>query len=192
MVSKRQKKVLIGTAAIAAFLFFISKKSKAMDTTENTNATGSAPTPAELRAALKFILDRYGRETAKKVEQLYRWETRHFESRQYKKTFSPGMEPSPQTNTVFPFGWTSLKIYAQQNNIPASAFYLAGPFTEGGTGRQKKFVGFPNVKTAMDFLVFMINRRGGNWGKWFSLDASAAANYVRNLNAVRPVIVNSL
>lgn len=191
MVNKRKKKVLIGTAAIAVFLYLISKKSNAMETTPNPN-NSTEPTPAELRAALKFILDRYGRETAKKVEQLYRWETRHFESRQYKKTFTPGMEPSPQTNNVFPYGWSSLKAYAQQNNIPASAFYLAGPFTEGGTGRQKKFVGFPNVKTAMDFVVFMINRRGGNWGKWFSLEPTAAANYVRNLNAVRAVIVNSL
>ena len=185
---KSKKSIVAKAVVIGLFFYLISKRSRAMS---NANIENELR-PESIKNALATIKQRHGREVAKRVEQLYRKETRHFESGQFKKTLSPGMEPAPQTNSVFPFGWNSLRIFASQNNLNANQFYIAGPFTEGGTGRQKKFIGFPNLVTAMEFLVFMINRRGGNWGKWYSLNEADAARYQNSLNQISTPIVNSL
>jgi hypothetical protein len=185
---KNKNSVIAKAVVIGLFFYLISKRSKAMS---NQNIE-SELTPDNIRNSLAIIKQRHGREIAKRVEQLYRKETRHFQSGQFKGTLSPGMEPSPQTNSVFPFGWNSLKLFAQQNNIGSGSFFLAGPYTEGGTGRQKKFIGFPDLVTAMEFLIFMINRRGGNWGKWYSLNESDATRYQNSLNQISTPIVNSL
>ena len=185
---KPKKSFVAKAVVIGLFFYLISKRSKAMS---NANIENELR-PESIKNALATIKQRHGREVAKRVEQLYRKETRHFESGQFRKTLSPGMEPSPQTNLIFPFGWNSLKIFAQQNNLRSDQFFISGPFTEGGTGKQKKFIGFPDLITAMEFLIFMINRRGGNWGKWFSLDSTAAARYENSLNNISTPIVNSL
>jgi len=185
---KNKNSIIAKVAVIGLFFYLISKRSNAMS---NTNIS-SELMPENIKRALATIKQRHGREIAKRVEQLYRKETRHFQSGQFKGTLSPGMEPSPQSNLVFPFGWNSLKIFAEQNNIAANKFFLSGTYTEGGTGIQKKFIGFPDLVTAMEFLIFMIKRRGGNWGKWYSLNEMAAARYENSLNQISTPIVNSI
>jgi hypothetical protein len=171
---------IIGAAALFYFLFVRATKAPKKELTE-----------ADIKAALKRIYDQYGREKTTKLEALYRNESAHFTSGQFKDTYSPGMEISPQTNTVFPFGWSSLKIFADNNNIPYSSFFASQNFTEGGTGRQKKFVGFPDLYTAMKFVMFTIERRNWNFGKWAAFDDQIAADYNAYLERIRTPYTNS-
>ena len=101
------------------------------------------------------------------------------------------MEPSPNTNRIFPYGWNSLKNFALENNIPASSFYIGGPYTEGGTGRQKYFVGFPNLYTSMLFVMYVISKRGWNFGKWFSFNEASAQHYNEQISKIIPRITNT-
>lgn len=182
MVKKNKYTTLkiIGAAALFYFLFVRARKAPAAELTETS-----------IKQALKKIYDQYGREKTTKLEALYRNESGHFTSRQFKNTYSPGMEVSPQTNTTFPFGWSSLKTFADQNNIPYNSFFASQNFTEGGTGIQKKFVGFPDLYTAMKFVMYVIEKRGWNFGKWAAFDAAIAARYDAKLNTIRTPYTNS-
>lgn len=171
---------IIGAAALFYFLFVRARKAPAAELSE-----------MNIEQALKKIYDEYGKEKTTKLEALYRNESGHFTSGQFKNTYSPGMEVSPQTNTVFPFGWSSLKVFADNNNIPYNKFFASRDFTEGGTGIQKKFVGFPDLYTAMKFVMFTIGRRNWNFGKWAAFDDAIAARYDAKLDTIRTPITNS-
>lgn len=177
---KNRTITIIGAAALFYFLFVRARTAPAAQFTE-----------ADIKAALKKIYDQYGREKTTKLEALYRNETAHFTSGQFKGTFSPGMEVSPQTNTTFPFGWSSLKVFADNNNIPYSKFFASQNYTEGGTGTPKKFVGFPDLYTAMKFVMFTIERRNWNFGKWRAFDEQIAATYNAKLDTIRTPYTNS-
>ena len=171
---------IIGAAALFYFLFVRANTAPVEEITESN-----------IKKALKKIYDQYGREKTTKLEALYRNETAHFNSGQFLGTLSPGMEISPQTNTVFPFGWSSLKNFADINNIPYSAFFASQNYSEGGTGTPKKFVGFPDLYTAMKFIMFTIERRNWNFGKWRSFDDQIAADYNTYIDRIRTPYTNS-
>ena len=174
----------LGAAALL-FLFIRARKAPA------SNVNTMPLTDENIKDALKKIFDQYGREKTEKLEQLFRKETAHFTSGQFRGGFSPGMEPSPNTNRIFPYGWSSLKNFSDANSIPYSSFYITGPYTEGGTGRQKYFVGFPNVYTAMLFVMYVISRRGWNFGKWRAFDETISSNYNASLNRIIPRITRT-
>lgn len=186
---KKEKKK-IGLYLGAAALLFLFIRARKAPTSNNNNSTMPV-TDENIKEGFKKIFDEFGREKTEKLEQLFRWETSHFRSGQFKGGFSPGMEPSPNTNRVFPFGWTSLKKFADAYSIPYSSFYITGPYTEGGTGRQKFFVGFPNVYTSMLFVMYVISRRGWNFGKWRAFDETISNDYNNKLNTVIPRITRT-
>jgi hypothetical protein len=171
---------IISAAALFYFLFVRAKTTPAEEITESN-----------IKKALKKIYDQYGREKTTKLEALFRNETAHFNSGQFLGTLSPGMEISPQTNTVFPFGWSSLKYFADTNNIPYSSFFASQNYSEGGTGTPKKFVGFPDLYTAMKFVMFTIERRNWNFGKWRAFDDQIAADYNAYIDRIRTPYTNS-
>jgi hypothetical protein len=171
---------IIGAAALFYFLFVRARTAPVEEITESN-----------IKKALKKIYDQYGREKTTKLESLFRNETAHFNSGQFLGTLSPGMEVSPQTNTSFPFGWNSLKSFADQNNIPYTKFFASQNFTEGGTGLQKKFVGFPDLYTSMKFVMYVIEKRNWNFGKWRSFDEQIAADYNAYINRIRTPYTNS-
>lgn len=171
---------IIGAAALFYFLFVRARTAPAVELTEE-----------DIKAALKKIYDEYGREKTTKLESLFRNESGHFRSGQFKGTFSPGMEIAPQTNTIFPFGWTLLKQFADNNNIAYNKFYASQNYREGGTGIPKKFVGFPDLYTAMKFVMFTIERRNWNFGKWKSFNEQQAANYNAYIDRIRTPYTNS-
>lgn len=176
----------LGAAALL-FLFIRARKG----TTSISNNNTMPVTDENITQALRKIFDEFGREKTEKLEQLYRKETAHFKSGQFLGGASPGMEPSPNNNKIFPYGWTSLKKFADAYSIPYSNFYITGPYTEGGTGRQKFFVGFPNVYTAMLFVMYVISKRGWNFGKWRAFDETISANYNASLNTIIPRITRT-
>lgn len=184
--SKKKIGMYLGAAALL-FLFIRARRAPA----STSNFSNMPITDENIKAALKRIFDEFGREKTEKLEQLYRKETAHFRSGQFRGGASPGMEPSPNTNRTFPYGWTSLKRFADTYSIPYTDFYITGPYTEGGTGRQKYFVGFPNVYTAMLFVMYVVGRRGWNFGKWRAFDETISSNYNASLNTIIPRITRT-
>ena len=182
--SKNKLGLYIGAAALI-FLFVRARRAP------KTNYSPMPITDENIKEALRKIFNEFGREKTEKLEQLYRKETAHFRSGQFKGGASPGMEPSPNTNKVFPYGWTSLKKFADFYSISYSSFYLTGPYTEGGTGKQKFFIGFPNVYTAMLFVMYVISNRGWNFGKWRAFDETISTNYNNSLNNIIPKITRT-
>lgn len=144
-------------------------------------------TDQELKKAFSRISAKYGQEYAKKLEQLYRKETAHFKSGQFLKTLSPGMEIAGgvgSTQTTFPFGWSSLQEYANQTLVNKTAFYTH-KMNENQTGYAKTFIGFPDIHTSVDFTAWFIkNKRGGQFGKWYSLDPILANQYEVNMGKI--------
>lgn len=184
MKKKKNIGMYLGAAALL-FLFLRARKAPA------STSNNMAITDENIKDALKKIYNEFGREKTEKLEQLYRKETAHFKSGQFRGGASPGMEPSPNTNRTFPYGWSSLKKFADAYSIPYSEFYITGPYTEGGTGKPKYFVGFPSVYTAMLFVMYVIGRRGWNFGKWRAFDETISSNYNASLNNIIPRITRT-
>lgn len=187
---KRNKTLPIIVSAAALYFLFVRART-APATNSNNMGSGMDTSENAAKEALRKIFNEFGREKTKKLEQLYRKETAHFKSGQYKGTGSPGMEPSPNSNRAFPYGWSSLKSFAAQYGIPENSFYIKGPYTEGGTGKQKYFIGFPDVYTAMLFVMYVIGRRGWNFGKWRAFDETISSNYNASLNNITARFTNT-
>lgn len=201
MVKNKKNKVFTYIAAAAA-IYFLYKKMKAPSTpgssSSGSSSSGSSSSGSSrplsdqiIVDALRKIYQQYGREKTAKLEQLYRKETAHFTSGQFKGTYSPGMEPSPQSNTVFPFGWSSLRNFATAKGYQPFQFYLSVPYTEGGTGIRKKFIAFPDLYSAMLFVMYVIEKRNWNFGKWRAFDETISSNYNASLNNIIPRITNT-
>lgn len=144
----------------------------------------------ELKTAFSEVIDLYGVDNARKLERLYRWETSHFRSKQFKQGFTPGMEIGTG-KTTFPFGWSSLKDYAKSKNLQPDEFSTF-PMREGGTGITKTFIAFPDLKNAVLFTAYVLSKRSWNPGSWYSTDPANQQRYNEKLKGVIPRIVNSL
>jgi hypothetical protein len=148
-------------------------------------------TEEDARDALKYIFDKYGRTIAETVERMYRTETRHFQSTQYRRCGTGGMEvhgPAPY------YGWTP-DFYSEPPIGTWAAFEGAGLSGVGGnaqvTNRKKVFVVVSSVRVGMEFKAKYIVHYNGNYARWFSTDANAQAVYRKTLESITPRIVNS-
>ncbi|HGL4259048.1 TPA: lytic transglycosylase domain-containing protein [Burkholderia dolosa] len=148
-------------------------------------------TEEDARDALKYIFDKYGRTIAETVERMYRTETRHFQSTQYRRCGTGGMEvhgPAPY------YGWTP-DFYSEPPIGTWAAFEGAGLSGVGGnaqvTNREKVFVVVSSVRVGMEFKAKYIVHYNGNYARWFSTDANAQAVYRKTLESITPRIVNS-
>ncbi len=142
----------------------------------------------DVKNALAKVSQKYGTDFARKLEQLYRIETGHFTSGQWKKTLSPGMEiagGTTSTKNTFPFGWSSLQKFINANpNYIKENFYVAR-VNENTTNIGKTYVGFPDVETSFMFISWFIkNIRNGRFGYWKSLNESSALSYENALNTI--------
>jgi hypothetical protein len=146
----------------------------------------------DIKTVLEKILKIFGPEIAKNVELIYRNETAHFTSGQFKNGYSPGMENASKKG-IFPYGWgNTLKDFS--NAYPEyKPTGLTAPLVEGQkTGKKKVFVKFPSLEAAMFFLAIVLKARGNDPGKWHSNDLAARKEYQRRLNTIKPSITNSL
>lgn len=148
-------------------------------------------TEEDAKDALKYIFDEYGRTIAETVERMYRTETRHFQSSQYRRCGTGGMEvhgPAPY------YGWTP-DFHSEPPTGKWAAFEGAGLSGVGGnaqvTDRKKEFVVVSSVRVGMEFKAKYIVRYNGNYARWFSTDAGAQAVYRKALESITPRIVNS-
>jgi RHS repeat-associated protein len=147
-------------------------------------------TIADAKTALRTIFDKYGREMAETVEKMYRIETYHFTSGQYRRTGTGGMEvhgPAPY------YGWNA-NFYEDKPVGVYSMYENKGLSGVGGnaqvTNRPKQFVVMQSVSAAMIFKANYINGYGGNYARWFSTSAAEQAVYRQKISNIIPKIVN--
>lgn len=139
---------------------------------------------------LKYLKIKFGltKSEAEKLEQQYRLETAHFKSGQFKGTLSPGME---KFSNSFPYGWYSLNTYfwSEYPEHRPKGFY---PYTEGGTGKTKYFLKFPDIESAMATTLHNARMKGGKFEAWYSNDTTSQSRYLKTLNSIKPRITNNV
>ena len=184
---KKNIKTILIIVAISIVLWFVAMYFKRNMKPKFDNMGNRIFTEQELRSAFKKVADNYGPDFAKKTEQLFRKETAHFTSGQFKKTLSPGMEIAGGTNstqTVFPYGWSSLRNFIQQNPQYNGNFYVHR-MNENQTGFSKTFIGWPTLEGSVMFVAWFIkNVRNGRFGYWYSLNESLASSYENNMSKI--------
>lgn len=120
-----------------------------------------------------------GKDVLKIVEKMYRTETRHFESGQYKNCGTGGMEvfgPPPH------YGWDS-SLFVENPVGTWSAYEGKGLSGAGGnaqvTDRKKEFIKFPSVTAGLEYKIKYIIKYNGNYARWFNKDNQTAQNVYR-------------
>jgi RHS repeat-associated protein len=139
---------------------------------------------------LKVVNTNFGKEMASNVERMYRLETNHFTSSQYKHTGTGGMEVHGPAQY---YGWTPSYFTEPPTGI-YSIYENKGLSGIGGnaqvTNRPKQFVIMPTVTAAMMFKANYIQGHDGNYARWFSTNPQAQALYRTKIQAITPKIVN--
>ncbi|RZK99900.1 MAG: hypothetical protein EOO89_30810, partial [Pedobacter sp.] len=121
----------------------------------------------EATTGLQAVYKKYGKEMAETVERMYRMETNHFKSGQYRNTGTGGMEVFGSDPY---YGWDPKFFKANPQYTPEgiySAYEGKGLSGIGGnqqvTNRAKRFVVMPSVEAGMMFKANYINRYNGNY-----------------------------
>jgi hypothetical protein len=179
-------------ALIIGYFLTRSKKSK------GPSGPGSDITPGDdmgsnldqVKNALKVIGDTYGVDKAQMAERLMRWETAHFTSGQWLRGNTSGMEIATGKFT-YPFGWGTLDEWASDAGIDPDEFSTYS-MIENNTGKTKTFIKFPSAYLFALFLVYVIKKRGWNWGAWYSTNAEKQQNYLNKIMGITPRFTNEL
>ncbi len=151
-------------------------------------------TENEGKEAIKIIYDKYGKDMAVIIERMYRDETRHFQSGQYKACGTGGMEAFGSAPY---YGWDKSFFESNPEFQPVgiwSAYENKGMSGQGGnkqvTDRKKEFVILPSVLAGMEYKAFYIKKHNGNWARWHSTKASNQATYKKHIESIKPRFVN--
>lgn len=133
--------------------------------------------------ALKAIADKYGKDIAKTVEQMFRLETNHFKSLAYVRTKGAGMQA---TKNEFPYGWTSFtSLWKDENLRPTGLTTL----NDNQTSQPIQFIIFPSVEAGMTAVAdYLTRHRAGNWN---GTETARMEEYERRLNTIVPRITNT-
>jgi len=176
---KDNKKGLLIFGSILTLAALSSKSNKPGTTADTAGSSANLPlNESMLKSAFQKAKSEFGDTWAKYAEQIYRKETRNFDSGQFKKTYSAGMEQAKGVD-AFPYGWGSLNTFLSIYPQYKGNFYLVA-MTENNTGKTKKFVAFPSLEGAVMFLAYTLKKRG-NPGYWRSYDESVANAYKASL-----------
>jgi hypothetical protein len=161
--------IVVGAAvALAAFVWY----------KQRGGISGGAVSNDPQTVFLK-LQTKYGTDYARMIEKMYRYETGHFQSGQYVATYSAGMVANGGS---FPYGWASLREFVDANPQYNGDYGIKEFNTSRGV---KNYVRFPNLESAVFFVAWFIkNKRGGDVGKWNSLDAAESAAYLAELSRV--------
>lgn len=147
----------------------------------------------QIISALNVVIEHYGKDIAKTIEQLFRNETRHFESENFAITFSPGMEAFTQNA---PYGWPVVDQYWHENSnyAPVGVYDEKENNSAMANSRGiRHFVKFANIEAAMMSVAFIIHQHGGDGGSWFSIaDKQLRNKYNEYLTHIIPRFVNSI
>lgn len=124
------------------------------------------------------ISKKYGKDIAANVERIYRLETNHFKSDQFKKTGSAGML---SFSPFYPYGWNSLKEFWDKNPEykPVGTNYSFSSFS---------YLAFPNYG-GFYTLAEVLKSRGNNPGKWYSTDEDKISEYNEKIKNIKNLYV---
>jgi hypothetical protein len=139
-----------------------------------------------MKKALKKALNYYPLEIVQNCERIYRKETAHFTSGQFRMTFSPGME---RFSNSYPFGWTSLKPF--WDDKPEYKPVGFSGHTENKTGITKYFIIFKTVEAGVFTLCEFLEMHNNNGGRWYALDTSLQQKYNSELVKINPSFTNA-
>lgn len=174
-------------AGVVFLILSMFKKKEDLSAKEN-----AAPITNEaLLKAFKNLKTEFGTDIAKNVERMYRLETAHFKSSQFKKTYSAGME---RFSEEFPFGWgNELRNFVKEYpEYGTEEEFSTLPFTESKTGKKKYFVKFPSLEAAIMFLGYVMKQRKNNAGSWYSTKEESQKRYNDTIKKIEPTIINSI
>lgn len=175
------KKLIIGIAGTLVILgiatyFFIYKNNDEMDEIlTDANEENFAKSIEKLKN------EGYSNEVLADVERIFRLETAHFKSGQFKRTYSPGMEVhGPARSGTSVFGW-NVRNFAGNSKYPTT--FIEMP--ENQTGIKKKFIKFDNLTDSVRTLANYINYYG-NPARWYSTAPDLQASYLAKLSKINP------
>ncbi|HGW4084733.1 TPA: hypothetical protein ACNIDP_002553 [Klebsiella michiganensis] len=146
------------------------------------------------KEALRKIYDKYGKDMSVIVERMFRIETKHFTSGQYQHCGAPGMEVHGAPPA---YGWSS-DFFSQHPEYQPTGIWSKkegrGLSGQGGnaqvTDKPKQFVVFDSVESSMEYIVYYINKHGGNYARWYSTQDSAQKLYREECGAIKPKFTN--
>ncbi|WP_409033331.1 hypothetical protein [Klebsiella pneumoniae] len=146
------------------------------------------------KEALCKIYNKYGKNMSVIVERMFRIETKHFTSGQYQHCGAPGMEVHGAPPA---YGWSS-DFFSQHPEYQPTGIWSKkegrGLSGQGGnsqvTDKPKQFVVFDSVESSMEYIVYYINKHGGNYARWYSTQDSAQKLYREECGAIKPRFTN--
>jgi hypothetical protein len=147
-------------AIIIAFFVFVATKIK--NTSIMPNILKFTENDAK-EALLKLSL--INSTNAKIIERIYRLETNHFKSLQFKMTGSAGMEVGK---------WLG---------IPSNVKSVE--MVENGTGLKKRFIVWASCYDFVTYLSNYIDRYNGNWSRWYSTESTKQNLYKTKVNSIK-------
>jgi len=121
-------------------------------------------TEADAMKAIERVSEKYGAELARIVERIFRLETAHFTSLQYRLTGTAGMEAGK---------WKDLA------NLPT----VTMNDSDKADGADK-FIKWNPVDFAL-YLAEYIKRHNGNYARWYSTNSEKQAEYRAKLATIK-------
>jgi hypothetical protein len=153
---------------------------------DGSNEITSEIDMTRVEKAFKDLKKEYGVDYARRIEQAVRLETAHFKSGQFKKCKTPGMVA---TKDLFPFGWSSLREYAEIMGLDSRSFGLVY-FATTSDSKPRNYIRFSSVYHGIYFFGwFIANKRNKNVAAWYGLKQSMQTSYNAKLDKITPKIV---
>lgn len=173
--TKKQTIYILVILIIAIILYFAWKKFK----TKIGSKLVLTKTPVNEEEAIKDIAEKYGIEIARNVERIYRLETNHFQSEQYKNTASAGMV---KQGINLPYGFTSLSEFwfYNQNYKPVENKFWTW---ENADNISFTYIGFDNFGGFYSLAEYL-KKYDNNAGRWNSINLDQQLNYVEALSNI--------
>jgi hypothetical protein len=168
--------------ALVAVLFLTRKKTESMKE--------KSYTLQDAEDAFSVVVQHFPKEIASQLEKLFRLETAHFKSGQFRRSGSAGMVAIKES---FPYGWNSLKEYLNTDLAVDKNTENYGIISMNVRGKEYKYISFPNLVDSFLFVAWFIGaKRGGNFAAWYSLNSEKQKEYRSKMAGVRTPFVNSL
>lgn len=187
------KRLIITFAFIVVFVLVANKSGifKKLNLSKKMNEVKKNFTESDFTNAVKFLKSK-GVDfiTLAKIEQLYRLETNHFKSGQYKGTGTGGMETKAGMQSDFPFGWSSLQKFKDSTGIVPAGIHS---YVDNQTKKTRSFVVFNSVSDAIQFFIYFIfTIRNGQYWKWNTLDEQKGLEYKKAVDSMKYPIVKQI
>jgi hypothetical protein len=133
------------------------------------------------------LLQNFSPSIVSNMEKIYRLETNHFKSGQFIGTFSPGMEAF---DNKFPYGWKTMNsiLWTTHKNFAPIGIKI---YSENNTSKQKRFLVFPSLFSAMFTVCTFLEYFGNNPGRWFSLNVESQNKYNNSIAKIKATITNN-